>query len=321
MHCVTRYHPSPEQLEVAAQVTASLDKLLPLSRLHVSHEERKETWRLLAELGVFGITLGEDAGGSALGLAEEALIVMALGRRLVAPGVIASIGAVSAYEHEAALADIPHNHVAAAYREGERLVKVEEGGAKFVLLRQETYSVLLRSDAASSRLDDRLWLADLRRLHTRGRPIAVFSNERQLRLRLLDAAVLVGVAEAALAMAVDYAGVREQFGRPIGSFQAIKHHCANMALAARQARDQTTFAAIAMDSSRSDAALQVECAFVIAGTAALEAAGLNIQIHGGLGFSDEADPHLLLKRARVYINIGGGLEAASTRIGAIEPML
>src|SRR3546814_1614186 len=112
------------------------------------------------------------------------------------------------------------------------------------------------------------------------------------RLRLIDAAALAGIAQAALQMGVDYAGLREQFGRPIGTFQAVKHHCANMAIAARCARDQVSFAAVAIDEGRADAALQVESALFVAGTAAIENAGKNIQIHGGIGFSDEADPHL-----------------------------
>ena len=65
---------------------------------------------------------------------------------------------------------------------------------------------------------------------------------------------------------------------------------------------------------RSDAAMEVEYAFAVAGSAALENAKLSIQIHGGLGFSDEADPHLFLKRAQLLIAIAGGLEAATGRI-------
>jgi alkylation response protein AidB-like acyl-CoA dehydrogenase len=149
-----------------------------------------------------------------------------------------------------------------------------------------------------------------------------------LRLRLIDAAALAGIARAALDMAVAYAGLREQFGRPIGSFQAIKHHCANMALAARCAADQVSFAAVALDDdnddddARTDAALQIESAFYVAGAAAIDNCGKNIQVHGGMGFSDEADPHHLLKRARVLCEIAGGLEAALVRLAdlpAAEP--
>lgn len=115
-------------------------------------------------------------------------------------------------------------------------------------------------------------------------------------------------------MAVAYAGERKQFGRPIGGFQAIKHHCVNMAIAARSARDQTSFASIAIDDDRDDAARHVDCALLVASTAALQNAATNIQIHGGIGFSEEAYPHLLLKRARLLITIVGGTDAVHTRI-------
>jgi alkylation response protein AidB-like acyl-CoA dehydrogenase len=75
---------------------------------------------------------------------------------------------------------------------------------------------------------------------------------------------------------------------------------------------------VAMDDARDDALLQVESAFFVAGSAALENASKNIQIHGGIGFSDEADPHRLLKRARLQIEIAGGLEAAIARIGDVR---
>jgi alkylation response protein AidB-like acyl-CoA dehydrogenase len=88
-----------------------------------------------------------------------------------------------------------------------------------------------------------------------------------------------------------------------------------MALAVRLASDLVSFAAIAVDDGRDDAALQVESALYVAGSAAIDNCGKNIQIHGGMGFSDEADPHRLLKRARVLVEIAGGLEAAIARIG------
>jgi alkylation response protein AidB-like acyl-CoA dehydrogenase len=151
-----------------------------------------------------------------------------------------------------------------------------------------------------------------------GEPIARFEAPQLLRLRLIDAAALAGISQAAVDMSVAYAETRAQFGRPIGSFQAVKHHCANMVSAARRARDQTCFAAVAIDEGREDAALQVECALFVAGSAALENASKNIQIHGGMGFSDEADPHLLIKRAQLLSTLAGGLEAANERIANIK---
>jgi alkylation response protein AidB-like acyl-CoA dehydrogenase len=323
----TRYHPSAEQLALASTIEESLAPLLPLSRLHASHVEDAQTWSSLDDIGIFGISVTEEQGGSGLGAVEEALIVMALGQRLAAPAVVATIGAAHASVGSAGAppskgaAGLRGRRAAAAYRRGTRTIIVEDAGASLVLLRDSADAALYELGSYVSRpIDDRLWLAGLREGGTQelGNPIARFEGPELLRLRLIDAAALAGISQVALDMSVAYAGTRAQFGRPIGSFQAVKHHCANMVSAARRARDQTCFAAVAIDEGRDDAALQVECALFVAGSAAVENAGTNIQIHGGMGFSDEADPHLLLKRAQLQATIAGGLEAANERIANIK---
>jgi alkylation response protein AidB-like acyl-CoA dehydrogenase len=378
-----RYHPNAEQLALAGTIEESLGPLLPLSRVHASHVEDAGTWSSLDEIGIFGISTPEEQGGSGLGAAEEALIVMALGQRLVAPAVLATIGAAHASAGVAhasagathapagvahasagvahASAGVAHapagvahapagvahasagaahasaaatqtsfgsgadglrgRRCAAAYRRGDRIIMVEDAAADLVLVRDASDAALYEVGSCASRpIDDRLWLAGLREVVGSGfgELAARFGAQELLRLRLIDAAALAGISQAALDMGVAYAAIRAQFGHPIGSFQAVKHHCANMLIAARQARDQTCFAAVAIDEGRDDAALQVECALFVAGSAALENAGKNIQIHGGIGFSDEADPHLLLKRAQLLIAIAGGLEAANERIANIK---
>jgi alkylation response protein AidB-like acyl-CoA dehydrogenase len=320
----TRYHPNADQLALASTIEESVAPLLPLSRLHASHVEDAQTWASLDDIGIFGISVTEERGGSGLGAAEEALIVMALGQRLVAPAVVATIGAAHAPLGKGA-AGLRGRRAAAAYRRGVRTILVEDAAADLVLLRDGSDAALYELGSCVSRtVDDRLWLAGLREVVGPGEPVGLgepigrFEAPQLLRLRLIDAAALAGISQAAVDMSVAYAGTREQFGRPIGSFQAVKHHCANMVSAARRARDQTCFAAVAIDEGRDDAALQVECALFVAGLAALENAGKNIQIHGGMGFSDEADPHLLLKRAQLLSTIAGGLEAANERIANIK---
>ena len=310
----TRYHPSAEQLALASTISESLDELLPLSRLHASHQEDDKTWKSLEDIGIFGIGVSEALGGSGLGPVEEALIVMSLGRRLASPGVLATVGAAQMIAEAAALRG---KRAAAGYRRGDRVVIVDEPGATIVLVRDGGAALYQSRAGSTTTVEDRLWLAALRETADAGGPLAQFDRSQLTRLRLIDAAALAGIAEAALEMGVAYAGIRQQFGHPIGSFQAVKHHCANMAIGARCARDQTNFAAVALEEGRADAHLQVECAFLVAGTAALENAAKNIQIHGGMGFSDEADPHLFLKRAQLMIAIAGGLEASSGRIAGM----
>jgi len=310
----TRYHPSSEQLALASTVEESLAAVLPRSRLHTVHDEDAKVWSSLDEIGVFGIGVSEEQGGSGLGAVEEALIVMGLGRLLAAPGVLATIGAAHA-QSEPGATMIRGRRVAAAYRSAERVVVVGDANSDLVLVRdRDAAAVYEVASGGTNAIDNRLWLAGLCEAADLHEPVARFNPTALLRLRLIDAAALAGICEAALEMAVAYAGMREQFGRPIGTFQAVKHHCANMAIAARCARDQTNFAAVAIDEGRADAALQVECALFVAGSGALENAGKNIQIHGGIGFSDEADPHLFIKRAQLHIAIAGGLEAANRRV-------
>jgi alkylation response protein AidB-like acyl-CoA dehydrogenase len=314
-----RYHPDSEQVAFVDSVGKSLSSILPLSRLHHSHEESPQIWADLNNLGVFAIATPEQDGGSGLGAAEEALIVLELGRRVVGPSVLATIGATHLPGAAKRLPGSAEHRVAAGYRRENRVVFVEDSGAQWLLVRSATGAALFERPKASQGVDAQLWSSELRQADGLGERVAQATPAQALRLRLLDAAALAGIARAAQEMAVGYAGMREQFGRPIGSQQAVKHHAANMAIAARLASDLVSFAAIAVDDGRADAALQVESAFYVSGSAAIDNCGKNIQIHGGMGFSDEADPHHLLKRARVLVEIAGGLEAALARVAACPP--
>lgn len=314
----TRYHPDRDQTELAGAIGGSLASILPLSRLHMSREETAENWTALRDLGLFEIAVAEEQGGSGLGAVEETLIALELGCRVAAPSVLMTLGMANVEGGAAQLPAASARRVAAGHRRGDRIIFVHDPDANLLLVRSESSAVLYEFPASSAVVDDLLWSCGLHEARELGEPLAECDTIQLLRLRLIEAAALAGLAQAALTMAVGYAEMREQFGRPIGSFQAIKHHCANMVLAARCARDQVSFAAVALDDGREDAALQVESAFFVAGTAARENAGKNIQIHGGIGFSDEASPHHILKRAQMLVALGGGLEAAITRLGDLE---
>ncbi len=118
------------------------------------------------------------------------------------------------------------------------------------------------------------------------------------RCMALLAAESVGGAEATMDLAVDYAKVREQFGTPIGSFQAIQHMCADMLVLVESARSAALYAAWAVDAGRADALLAARTALATATEAAFTCAGQSIQVHGGIGFTWEHTAHLYFKRAR-----------------------
>jgi len=109
----------------------------------------------------------------------------------------------------------------------------------------------------------------------------------------------VGCADAARDMAAEYSLSREQFDRPIGWFQALKHMCSDLAVRSAVARSQLYYAACAVDGDVQDAAFHVASAALLASDAAMANAQANIQIHGGMGMTDEASAHLCLKRAHL----------------------
>lgn len=128
---------------------------------------------------------------------------------------------------------------------------------------------------------------------------AVGGPNAALHLQLLAAAFAVGCADAARDMAADYAKLREQFERPIGWFQALKHICSDAAVRCAVARSQLYYAAGALDAGDPQAAFHIAAAKQLADQAALENARANVQVHGGIGMTDEAAPHLCLKRAHL----------------------
>jgi alkylation response protein AidB-like acyl-CoA dehydrogenase len=112
------------------------------------------------------------------------------------------------------------------------------------------------------------------------------------------AAEQIGGAARCLDLAVEYAKVREQFGRPIGSFQAIKHKCANLLLEVESGRSAVYHASAALAERQPDAALAAALAYAYCSRAFTHAAKECIQIHGGIGYTWEHDAHLYLRRAK-----------------------
>jgi hypothetical protein len=126
-----------------------------------------------------------------------------------------------------------------------------------------------------------------------------------MRFEILLAALLTGAAESALAETVTYAGMREQFGQPIGRFQAVKHRCADMAVRSELAWAQTMVASLALQSHLPDVALHAPAALLLAKSAARDNAKAAVQLHGGMGFQAECLAHRFVKRSHVYAGLAG----------------
>ena len=126
------------------------------------------------------------------------------------------------------------------------------------------------------------------------------SLERTMQLSTaLTCGELVGIGQRLLEMTVNYVKEREQFGRPVGSFQAVKHKCADMRIWVQASTAATYFAAMALDSEHHDADRAVSIAKAYVSDAINRVAGHALQLHGGIGFTWEHDLHLYMRRARV----------------------
>jgi alkylation response protein AidB-like acyl-CoA dehydrogenase len=132
------------------------------------------------------------------------------------------------------------------------------------------------------------------------------------------AAELVGVAQRALDIGVDYAKEREQFGRPIGAYQAVSHRLADMLWAVEEARSLTLYAAWAGDADPDALPLAASMAKARASDAACSVTHDAIQTLGGIGFTWEHDIHFFLKRARVSYALMGTPGEHRARVAALS---
>jgi alkylation response protein AidB-like acyl-CoA dehydrogenase len=131
------------------------------------------------------------------------------------------------------------------------------------------------------------------------------------------AAESVGVAARVTAMSVDYAKERKQFGRPIGSYQAVSHACAQMLLEVEGARSAVYWAAWALDHEPEAAPLAAACAKAYAGDAGRRVPRSALQVHGGIGFTWEHDLHFFLKRGEANAHAYGSGAAHREQIAAL----
>ena len=128
------------------------------------------------------------------------------------------------------------------------------------------------------------------------------------RAAVMSSAEMLGAARRCLDMSVEYAKVREQFGQPIGSFQAIRHRCAEMLLEVENAHAAVYYAAWALTAGAEDAAIASSICKAYVSEAARKVCGDAIQVHGGIGFTWEYDLHLYMKRAKALEPLFGDAE-------------
>lgn len=301
---------SEDQRQILNAAAGLLAASFPVSR---APDEDRGRMAEIAAFGAFALGLDEEFGGTGFTLVEEMLVHVLFGRhnvstRSLAAPLAARIAAETGQAETARAIASGETAVCAALPAGDRLRLLDAEGAELAVVfagrSLELIDIAGLDRELISGLGHGAALGEIPR--TAGSRTGV-SNSATLRdvADLLVAAQLLGIAEATRDLAVAYAGVRKQFGKPIGAFQAIKHHCANMAIAAETLSAQIDMAAIALRDGNEDAGFQVAAARLLAPRAALGNARLCIQVHGGIGFSAEADAHRHLKHAHVLRQLAG----------------
>ncbi len=310
-------HPTDEQQMIADSIGGMLADLLPVDRLreesgHGGARERA-MWSDIAELGIFGMGVPEADGGAGYGLPEEVIAARELGRVLASPSLLAQIAAVHLAEGEdrtALIAGETRAAFAAPGLGGDLFLYDGEGAGWIVLL--DSGASLHRTDAFewadAHAMDETLGIS-----RTSPSPAPVTRHAIADQISLLISAALSGLAQSATDLAVDYAKQREQFGQPIGSFQAIKHSLADMRVRADAADSQARVAAVSFGLGGNDTS-EVAAARWLAGNAAIKNAKASIQVHGGMGFTAECDAHLFLKRAHLLAGLGSSRRAEERRL-------
>jgi len=270
-------------------------------------------WRHCADIGWFGLALPEDAGGVGFGIVEAAVLQREIGRALVAgpflPTVVAARAALDAGDQDL-LGSLVTGEVRASALVGRFFVDGRDDDVA-VVIRRDGLTVF---DAASIELGDAVDPVDgqgtVRRASvTAAARVSLLGTRVWHYLLILAAAQLTGIAERARDLAVEHAINREQFGRPIGVNQAVKHPCADMAVRADLAYAQVLVAARALDGGDADAGVEAASAAAVGLDAALANGRAAIQCHGGMGFTAEHPVHRTVGRARVVERIIGGRAA------------
>jgi alkylation response protein AidB-like acyl-CoA dehydrogenase len=269
----------------------------------------EDGWREMCELGWAGIFIDEEYGGQGLGIVELVILMEELGYALAPVPYLSNAAAglalqVAGTDEQRArwLPGIASGEVRGTVgllRDGEaRLVPDADSAAVIVLFGSEGGFVV---EPAAVEVES-LATIDLTRRFARvradGGESLAGNGDAQHRIATAVAAELTGVAQRAMEMAVEYARERKQFGRPIGSYQAVSHRCAQMLLEVEGARSATYYAAWCADAEPDTLPLAASMAKAYASDAGWRVTASSLQVHGGIGFTWEHDLHFFLKRAK-----------------------
>lgn len=286
-------------------------------------------WKELGELGWPGVAIAEEHRGGGLGYVELAGLLEEAGYALLNGPFLSSVMCAAAIseagspeQKETWLPKLASGESTGAFGIDGEIVPDATAADVVVLIDGETAAARLvfGEDLAIPELHT----IDPTRRYARCEAGTVTGEqmpetaESALDLSaILISAELVGICQRVLDMTLGYVKERRQFGRPVGSFQAVQHRCARMLLDTESARATTYFAAWAADADRSRLAEAASLAKSSASKAGVEVTGSAIQAHGGIGFTWEADVHWFYKRSQLDAAMLGGPSFHNQRLARI----
>jgi len=343
-----RFALSEDQVMLQDSLNRALADLVPLERVRKLADEGgpgevSDIWMRLAELGLPGLTIPEDHGGLGLGMLEAALASEALGKVVAAAPFLGSavlaplalkLGGTEEQQRRwlpklatgAVTAGVAISEPIAGARDGagvtakdgrlsgQALFALNATGADLLIVADKTGGLHLAQTAEAAELMPSIdSTRRLKALTFKDTPAeALASNQALDRLRdaawIMLAADTLGAAQTMLDRAVAYAKERKQFGRTIGSFQAVKHLCAEMAAELEPARALVWYAAYAFDHAPEDASLMAAHAKAHTSEIGRFIARTATEVHGGIGMTDLLGLHFWFKRIGQNRQLLGGPE-------------
>ncbi|MBP1817210.1 alkylation response protein AidB-like acyl-CoA dehydrogenase [Mycobacterium sp. OAE908] len=279
-------------------------------------KDRAVEWSSLVDAGWVGLEVPEQFGGAGATFAEVAVICEEMGRAASANSYLGSavlaVGALNALQpsqtRDRLLADVASGSVRIAVVFEPEFVPDAEGADRVLVVTDDGVDVGTATVTSQPVLDETRRLASVREVEVSER---LRFRERATVRGLLDRAAVavacdsLGLCEAMLSATVGYAKVRQQFGRPIGSFQAVKHACADMAVGIAVSRQLVGAAVQAIAGDGADAHAAAAMAKSYACGTAVDVVGKAMQLHGGIGYTWESGIHVYLKRAALNRSLFG----------------
>jgi alkylation response protein AidB-like acyl-CoA dehydrogenase len=287
-------------------------------------------WGEIAELGWPGIFIQEEQGGQGLGAIELVILQEELGYALAPTPFFSNVAAGFAIQQAGSdeqrerwlpgIASGEQRGTVGIVTNGEAPVVPDADSAAVIVLVDGDGATLVEAGAAEVELRDTI---DSTRRYASvrgngsGEPLPGDVQSGLDRAEIALAAELVGIGQWALETAVAYAKDRKQFDRPIGSYQAVAHRCAQMMLEVESARSAVYYAGWVADNEPDGAALAASMAKAYAADAGWRVTASSLQVHGGIGFTWEHDLHFFLKRARTDGDLLGSARSHRDRVAEL----